>query len=197
MSGKASGDDVAVKRVPAAQLQDVRAGSVTREGATERAQSGEPHRRGGHRCQADRLSGLRLGIDNQVAESFERLRDQSRAATCDVKDDPGGRSIAKAGRAADPCDVHDPLLCRHSRDRLLHERVLQLVAADLAECQVQPGGGQPRAYGKSDLLVLHHGSKRARASRGVSTIARNEPAVSRQALSADASVTTSWISRPS
>jgi hypothetical protein len=32
--------------------------------------------------------------------------------------------------------VHDPLLCRHARDGLLHERVLQLAAADLAQRQV-------------------------------------------------------------
>ena len=69
---------------------------------------------------------------------------------------PTGAVVARRPADAVPGDVHDPLLGRHARDRLLHERVLQLVAADLAQRQIQTGSGQPRAHRKSDLLILLH-----------------------------------------
>ncbi len=110
---------------------------MARERAAERAQGG--HQIGARpfvrRCE-DFVDGLRLGIHDQAVEPLERLREQRRAATRDVKDDADRRRIARCPADAVPGDVHDPLLGRHARDSLLHERVLQLVAADPAQRQV-------------------------------------------------------------
>ena len=86
---------------------------VAREGAAERAQSG--HQIGARplvRGREDFVDGLRLGIDDQVVEPLERLREQSRAATRDVKDDADRRRSARRPADAVPGDVHDPLLGR-------------------------------------------------------------------------------------
>ena len=109
--GKCFGHDVAVERVPAAQLQHVRPARVARKRAAERAQGG--HQIGARplvRGREDFVDGLRLGIHDQAVEPLERLREQGRAATRDVKDDPDRRRVARRPADAVPGDVHDPLL---------------------------------------------------------------------------------------
>ncbi len=155
--------DVAEQGVPAAQLQHVRSARVTGKGTAERANRGNQiGARPSVRRHQYLVDGLRLGIDREVVELLERLRDQRRPAARDVKDDSRRRGVGRRSTELVPGDMKDGLGGGNPRDRLLHEGVLQVFRPDVPQRDIQAGRMKCGAHRKTALLSSLHATKKAR-----------------------------------
>jgi len=111
--------------------------------------------------QQDFIDGQRLCIDDEVVVLLQQLRNQRRAATRDMKYEPCRRGIS--GGLADvlPGDLNNCFRYRESRDRFLHECVLEFCRIDLPERKIQAGWVKGCTRRQHAPLNLVHVPKRA------------------------------------
>ena len=142
------------------------------EGRTERTNCRDELRsRPLVRRQQDFVHGqwLRVGDDADVL--LQELRDERRAAACDVEDD--ARRAGARGALADVLarDLHDRFSRRQPRDRFLHEGILELGGPDLAQREIEARGVQGCA--RRQPVPLHRLHAAAFPGRGGLSMPRN------------------------
>ena len=154
---KRLGQQVAEQRVPAAEFQDIGPACMTGEGVAERPQgSDQLVTRHFMRRQQDLVERQGLRVHDEVVVRLEQLRDQRRATTRHVKDEAGGRGSRRRLAEIIPGNVDERLRGRNPRDGFLHERVLELAGADLAQRKVQAVVVQDRARWQPISLNFKH-----------------------------------------